>query len=127
MRHNCSVLFHLKLQTRCLKGAHQSASFQTSTACMIINQIPLLFFKPRVSFPSTFTLPFSVMTHNFSEIFLLKHIICSGQQEPSRVQSCRHLSALMKVHPFFCNLKIRIYSNFALLSSVVKGNSSVFF
>ena len=31
------------------------------------------FFKPRVSFPLNFELPFSVMTHSSSEIFLLKH------------------------------------------------------
>ena len=33
----------------------------------------MLFFKPQVSFPLNFASPFSVMTHNSSEIFWLKH------------------------------------------------------
>ena len=40
-----------------------------STVLIKINQIPYVIFKPRVSFPLNFVLPFSVMKHNSSEIF----------------------------------------------------------
>ena len=69
-----------------------------STVLIKINQIPYVIFKPRVSFPLNFVLPFSVIKHNSSEIFLLKHYMLSTK----RVHECavtRTLSALMKVHP----------------------------
>ena len=55
----------------------------------------LLIFKPRVSFSINFASPFSVMTHNFSEI------LCFGQKEPIKVQILRFLSTLMKIYPIF--------------------------
>ena len=48
------------------KGTHQSASFRNFDCS---------FYKPQVSFPLNFALPFSVMTHNSSEIFQLKHFM----------------------------------------------------
>ena len=70
------------------------------------------------------------MTHNSSEIFWLKHDMlwtkkghqytifqtfeCSNESLPG--SSCH-----------FLNHKVRVYSNFALLFSVMKDNSSVFF
>ena len=58
------------------------------------------FFKPQVSFLLNFASPFSIMTHNSSEIFWLIHYsICFGQNEPINAQFFRLLSALMKVHP----------------------------
>ena len=54
------VLFHLQLHMLWAKGTHQSASFRTFDCS---------FYKPQVSFPLHFALPFSVMTHNSSEIF----------------------------------------------------------
>ena len=56
------------------------------------------FFKPRVSFPLNFALPFSVMI-----IIPLKfsswNIICFWQKGPINVQFFRLLSALMKIQP----------------------------
>ena len=54
--------------------------------------------KPQVGFPLNFALTFSVMTHNLSEIFYLKHYILRTK----RAHQCtifRFLSALMKVYP----------------------------
>ena len=56
------------------------------------------FFKPQVSFRLNFATPFSVITHNSSEIFLLKQ--CTLWTK--RAHQCpifRLLGALMKVHP----------------------------
>ena len=87
------------------------------------------FFKPQISFPLNFTSPFSVMIHNSSELFQLRHTLwtkrvhqciifqtfeCSNESSPN--SSCH-----------FWNHKVRIYSNFAPLFSVMKDNSSAFF
>ena len=44
MRHNFSVLFHLKLYMLWTKRVHQSTDFQT-TARMKINKIPYVIFQ----------------------------------------------------------------------------------
>ena len=72
MRDNSSALFHLKPYMLSIKGTYQVQILKLSTARIKISQIPS-FFKPRISFPLNFASPFSVMTHNFSEIFWLKH------------------------------------------------------
>ena len=85
------------------------------------------FFKSQVNFYLDFAIPFSVMTHNSSEIFQLKHYMlctkrahqctifqtfgCSNESSPN--SSCH-----------FWNHKVRVYSNFASLFSVMKDNSS---
>ena len=80
--------------------------FRLSTARIKINQIPY------VSFPLNFKSAFSVMTHS----------------KPIKVQFFRLLGALMKVHPIphAINPQGLGLFNFALLFSVMKGNSSVF-
>ena len=68
------------------------------TACMKINQILYVIFKPQVSFCLYFATPFSVMTHYSSEIFQLKQYMLWTK----RAYQCtifRLLSALMKVDP----------------------------
>ena len=82
-----------------------------------------------VIFPLNFASPFSVMTHDFREIFLLKHymfcikrahqckifqtILCSNERSANFLSN-------------FGNHKARIYSNFASMVSATKSNSSVF-
>ena len=82
----------------------------------------MLFYKPQVNFPLKFTLPISVITHNSSGLFCLK--------EPIKVQLSRLLSA-PNIAPnascYFWNHKVRVYSNFASLLSVMKDSTSVFF
>ena len=90
MRHNLSVLFHLKLCMLWTTGALQSANFQTFDYSHENQPNFLPFFKPRVSFWLNFASLFSFMAHNSSEI--------SWQKEPIIVQFFR-LSVLMKVHP----------------------------
>ena len=84
------------------------------------------FFKPRVSFPLNFALLFCVMTHNSSEFFYLKHYMFwikkahrstifqtfEWSNEKSPKSSCN-----------FWNQRVRVYSNFASLFSVMKDNS----
>ena len=71
--------------------------FGLSTARMKINQIPCIIFQatsPHLDFAT----PFSVMTHNSSEIFHLKQYMLWTK----RAHQCtifRLLGALMKVHP----------------------------
>ena len=54
MRHNSSVLFHLKLDMLWKKGAYQSANFRLSTARMKINQIPYVIFQAMSQFSFKF-------------------------------------------------------------------------
>ena len=119
MRRNSSVLFHLYLYMLWTKGAHQSANL-ISTADIKFNQILMSFFKRWVSFPLNFASPLTFMTHNSSEIFYLKHFMNSSSiynffqifewfNERSH-SSSRH----------FWNHKVRVYSNFASLLSVMK-------
>ena len=60
MRHNSSVHFHLNICMLWTNGSNQSANFQAFN-CSREN-------KPQVSFRLNFATPFSVMTHNSSEI-----------------------------------------------------------
>ena len=55
------------------------------------------FFKPQVSFPLNFASPFSVMTHNFFEIFYLKHYMLLTKKA-HKCTIFQTLSALIKVH-----------------------------
>ena len=88
------------------------------------------FFKPRVSFLLNFASPFSVMTHNSSEIFqpkrynlwtkrvdqctVFQSFECSNESSPN--SSCN-----------FWDHKVRVYSSFASMFSVMKDSLFVFF
>ena len=63
-----------------------------------LNKFFMSFFKSQVSFPLNFASHFSVMTHNSSENFQLKHYMLWTKIAIS-VQFFRLLGALMKVHP----------------------------
>ena len=78
------------------KRSPSKCIFWLSAARMKLNQITS-FFNPRVSSPRVSS-PFSVMTNNSYKCSSW-NIICFGQKEPIKVQFCRLLSALMKVHP----------------------------
>ena len=87
------------------------------------------FFKLQVSFPLNFAPPFSVMTHNSGEIFQLKHYMLwtksTHQSTIFQTFECSHESSLnFSCH--FSNHKVRVYSNFASLFSVMKDNSFAF-
>ena len=69
-----------------------------STACWKTDQIPYVIFQDTSQFSLHFGSPFSVMTHNCSEIFLLKHYLLLTK----RARQCKMfqtLSAVMKVDP----------------------------
>ena len=126
IRHNSSVFFHLNLYIQ--KVPIKVQIFRLSTACMKINQIFMSLFKPQVSFPLILQHP-SVSSHKIPLEISNWIIICFWQKEPINVPFFRLLSALMKVHPIPLAIfdKVRVYSNFASLFSVVKDNSFVFF
>ena len=79
------------------KGTDHSANYLTLAAHMKINQISYGIFQA-ISFPWNFASPFSVMTQNSSEIFLLNYYPLD-KKNPIKVQVLRLLWALMKVHP----------------------------
>ena len=83
MRHNSSVLFHLKLYMLWTKGAHQNANFQTCKK-LKLTKFLMSFFKPRVNFPLNFASPFSVITHNSYEIFLTETSHALDKKSPSK-------------------------------------------
>ena len=69
MRHNSSILFHLKLYMLWTKGSHQVHIFRLSAARLKITKFFMSFFKLRASFLLNCASTFSVMTHNFYGIF----------------------------------------------------------
>ena len=71
IRHNSSVLFHLKLICFEQKGPIKVQIFRLSTACMKISQIPNVMFQAKSQVSFKFCVTFQC--HNSSEIFLLKH------------------------------------------------------
>ena len=89
------------------------------------------FFNPQVSFCLNFATPFSVMTHNYSESFQLKHYMLWTK----RAHQCtifRLLGALMmKVHPILHAIFETTVSvfllNFASLFNAMGDKSSVLF
>ena len=108
--------------------------FRLSTARMKINQILMSFFKPQVIFQATsFCLdletPFSVMTQ-FLWNFLTETVYALDKKSPSMYNfqtfGCSNESSPNSSCHFW-NHKVRVYSNFASLLSVMKDNSSVFF
>ena len=98
MRHNSSVLFHLNLYMLWSEEAHQKKFPDFQLLARKLSKCLKSFFKLQVSFPLHFASPFSVMTHNFSEIYQLKHYMLLTK----RTHQCtifQTLSARMKVHP----------------------------
>ena len=126
MRHNSSALFHLNLCMLWTKGSDQSANFWL--LLWKLTKFLMSFFKPRVSFQLNFATPFSVMTHNSSEIF--KHYMLWKK----RVHQCTIFQTFWcsnesspNLLSHFWNHKARTFWKFASLFSVMKDNSSVFF
>ena len=98
MKHN-SCIFSSKSFYALGKRIQSKRKF--SYFCLLARKLTkflMSFFRPQVGFPLNFALPFSVMTHNPFEMFLLKHI-SFGQKEPINLQFFRFLSAVVKVHP----------------------------
>ena len=129
MRDNCSVLFYLKLYMLSTKGTHQVQIFRLSTACIKINKILCQF----SSYESVFTkilhhllvswyiipLKFStwnitLWTYRANQSIHLQIFKCFNEISPN--SSCQLL-----------NHKVKLYSSFASLFSVMKDNSSVLF
>ena len=79
------------------------------------------FFKPQVSFHLNFASLSSVMTHNSSEIFWLKHYMLWTERAHQctifQIFGCSNES-LLNSSCYFWNRKARVYSNFASLFSV---------
>ena len=88
------------------------------------------FFKPRVSFPLNFASPFTVMIHNSWEIFQLKYYIIwtrlARQSTAFQIFECSEENLPISWRHFWKH-KVRAYSNFAALFSVMNNNSSTFF
>ena len=87
------------------------------------------FFKLRVSFPLNFASPYSVMTHNSSNIFYLKYyMLWTKRAHWSEMFSL--LSEWANVHqiPYVLfETASQFFWNFASLFSVMRNNSSVLF
>ena len=101
-RPHFSNSLHPSLIFICFRQKHpiKVQIIRLSTARMKINQIPYVVFQASCQFSFKFASPFSVMTHNSSEIFKLQHCsVCFGKKESISAQFFRLLSALMKVNP----------------------------
>ena len=87
------------------------------------------FFKPRVSFSLNFASPFSVMTQHSSKTLKLKHYMLWTKRLHQctifETFECFNESSPNSSYHFW-NHKIRVYSIFGSLFSVMKDNSSVF-
>ena len=80
------------------------------------------FLKPQVSFHLNCASHFSVMKHNSSEIFYLKHYALD-KKKLSKYKFSDFFNSSCK----FWNRKVKVYLNFASLFSVMKYNSFVLF
>ena len=69
MRHNSSVFFHLNLCMFWRKEPIKVQISRLSTARMKLKQISYVIFQDTSQFSLNFASPFSVLTHNSSEIF----------------------------------------------------------
>ena len=116
MRHNSSLSFHLNICILWTKGAHQSTIFQTFDC------------SHEVSFSLNLASPFSVM--KFLCNFQPETLYAFDQKSPSMYKfsdfECSNESSSNSSCHFW-NPKVRVYSNFASLLSVMKDDSSVFF
>ena len=86
--------------------------------------------KPRVSFALNFASYFSVMTHNSSEIFWLKHYMLGKKKAHQSITFQNFECFNESSHNSSChfwNNKVKVYSNFALLFSVIKITPLYFF
>ena len=100
-----------------------------STAHMKINQIPCHFFKPQVSFPLNFA-SLSVSWHKIPlkfSIWIITPWTKKGHQSTNFESFVSFNESSPNSSCQFWNLKVKVYSNFASLFSVMKDNSSVFF
>ena len=98
MRHNTSELSHLNICMLWTNGSNQCANFCNFNCSQENQPNSLSFFKSQVSFCLNFATPFSIMTHNSSEIFYMKEYMLWTK----RAHQCtifRLLGALMNVRP----------------------------
>ena len=73
-KHNSSVFFLSKPLYALDKSIQSWCKFSDfRLVALKLNRFLILFFKPQISFPLNYSSPFSVMTHNSSETFQLKH------------------------------------------------------
>ena len=130
MKHNSSVFFFYKSLYALDKSIQSKWKFSDfRLLSWKLTKFLMSFFKPQVSFPLNFAPPFSVMAHNSSEMFQLKHYMLWKK----RVYQCTIFQTFecSKNSSFnsswhFWNHKVKVYSNFASLFIVMKDNSSVF-
>ena len=127
---NITLLYCFYLNLYLKKDPINVQIFRLSTVHMKINKLFMSFFEPQVSFTLNFASPFSVMTHNSSEIFWLKHY-SFGQKRAYQYTifqtfECSNESSTNSSYHFSIH-KVKVYSKFASLFSVMKDNSSVFF
>ena len=121
MRNNSSVLFHIKLYILSTKGTNQVQILRLSTACVKINQIPCHF----SSHESVFTyICITFQCHDSCNITLWTKR--SHQNTNFQIFECFNETSLNSSCQFW-NHKVKVYSNFASLFSVMKDNSTVFF
>ena len=124
MRHNSSVLFHLKLYMLWTKGARQSANFQDIWLCAWkLTKFLMSFFKPRVNFPLNLSSHIWVMIQ-FLWNFLVETLYALDTHQSKFFQTLQRSFEFTSCH--FWNRKVMVYSNFVSLFSVMKDNSSVF-
>ena len=112
MRHNSSILSHLKLYMLWKKGAHQSANFHRfPSADMKTNQFAYFIFKAACQFSFRSCINFQcydIIPVKFSGC----NIICFGQKQSIKAQLSRFLSALMKFTQFCYDIFDTIKSDY---------------
>ena len=122
-----------------MKGTNQSENFEnfelsgqnSPNSCHFWNNKSVfLFLISRASFLLIFASLFCVMTHNGYEIFKLKHyMLWTKRAHQSRIFQtfeCSNESSTNSSCNFW-NHKVRFYSNFASLFSVMTRNSRILF
>ena len=118
MRHNSSVLFHpISLYALDNRSLSKCKFPHFRLLAWKLTKYLMSFYKPRVSFTLNFASPFSVMTHNSSETFWLKHMILTKRAHQCTI--CQTFECFNESSPnsscHFWNHKVRVYSNVASL------------
>ena len=88
------------------------------------------FWQTLVSFPSNFASIFSVIKHNSSVYFQLKHYILLFNRTPLKCNFLRHSSVQVKIRQIMVSIlkqQVNSSSNFASFFTVMIHNSSVNF
>ena len=129
-RHNSSVFFQLKRYTISTKVAIKVQIFRLSAARVKVHQIPHVIFQTKSQFFFKVWISFQCHERSFSCTFLAETLYAIDKSSTSKYKFSDLPLLTLKFTKFlmlFLEPRVSFPSNFALLFSVMRHNSSVYF